>query len=168
VAGKKILDEVKIVLEDRFGIRVKRPIVLELVNEKKPWLYGIYWLAESLGKYKSHLMIDEKYHLIYVLRGLKKERFKAILSHELAHAYLYEAELFSNNRAFREGMARWIEYKILLQEGEKEEARKLLSIKSWLYGRGIAEILELEKKTGERELLPYLHSIKNNKQTCSR
>jgi hypothetical protein len=112
-------------------------------------------------------MIDGKYHLVYVLRGLRKERFKAILSHELAHAYLYETELFSSNKAFREGMARWVEYKILLQEGEKEEAQKLLKLKSWHYGKGIARILELEKKTGERELVSYLHSIKNKNRMCS-
>jgi len=157
-AGKKILDELRIDLKARFDINVTRPVVLELVKEGKTGSYDFSWLAESLGKYRSHMMIDGRYHLVYVQSGMKKERFRAILAHELTHAYQHEVGLFSTNRAFREGLARWVEYKVLLLEGQQEEAVKLLKLRSWLYGRGIIKFLELEKKTGEQGLIPSLQA----------
>ena len=156
VTAKKILEQIKVVLFEKFAIKIHRPIVIELIKDDKKWDYGFSWFAESLGKYKSYELIDEKYHMIYILSGLRKERFKAILAHEMTHAYQRENELFIDNRVFREGLARWIEYKILLQEGEELEARKLLNIKHWIYGRGINRLIQLEKDTGEKELVSKL------------
>ncbi len=164
-AGKKILDELRIDLKERFGIKVSRPVVLELVKEGKTGAYNFSWLAESLGKYRSHMMIDGRYHLVYVQSGMKKERFRAILAHELTHAFQHEAGLYSTNKALREGLARWIEYKILLQQGQKEEAGKLLKLRSWVYGRGIIQFLELEKETGEHKLIPSLQDHMKNEST---
>jgi hypothetical protein len=159
VAGKIILEELRSNLKERFDIKLKRPVVLELVKEGKVQSYNFSWLTGSLGKYKSQMMIDGWYHLVYVKSGMKKERFKAILAHELAHAYQHESGLFTDNKAFREGLARWVEYKILLQEGAKKEAEKLLNLKSWIYGRGIFRVLQLEKETGERNLISRLHAL---------
>lgn len=165
VTAKKLLERVKLVLLDRFDIEVKCPIVVELVKEDKRWDYGFSWFAESLGKYKSYDFIDEKYHMIYILSGLKRERFKAILAHELTHAYQRENDLFMKNKLFKEGLARWVEYKILLQEGEEDEARKLLKIKHWIYGKGITRFIELEKGTGEKDLVTKLRKMER-KSVC--
>jgi len=156
VVAKMLLEELKPVLIDRFDMAVKKPVVIELMTPDKRWNYTFSWLEESLGKYTSHKMIDEKYHLVYLLSGLSRNRFKAILAHELTHAYLYENQLFCTNRAAREGLARWVEYKILLAEGESVEAEKLLKIKHWIHGRGIYKVIELEKQTGERNLFNEL------------
>ncbi|MDQ7824484.1 MAG: hypothetical protein RDV48_16905 [Candidatus Eremiobacteraeota bacterium] len=158
--AKKLLEEMKSLLAGQYGIKVTYPVVIELIKEQRIWEYSFSWCAGSLGKYRSHLMFDEKYHMVYILSGLKRERFKAILAHELTHAFLYEKKLFTENKSFREAMARWVEYRILLSEGEKHEAGKLLKIKSWMYGRGIVKILALEKKVGREHLVAHLLSLR--------
>jgi len=162
VVAKRLLDDLKLVLIDRFDITVRKPVVIELITPDRRLDYTFSWLEESLGKYTSHKMIDEKYHLIYLQSGLSKKRFKAILAHEMTHAYLYETQLLCANRAFREGLARWVEYKMLLTEGETEEAEKLLKIKHWVYGKGISKVIELEKQTGERNLFHELRRLENS------
>lgn len=162
VIAKRILESVKLNLDEKYNIKIRQPIVIELIKEDKIRNYAFTWFEGSLGKYKSQDMIDEKYHMIYIQSGLKKERFKAILAHELAHAYQHEAGMPRTSKALREGMARWVEYKVLLQEGEKNEAFKLLKIKNWLYGKGISRILELEKKTGEKDLIRSLLTTGDN------
>lgn len=164
VVAKRLLDDLKLVLIERFDITVRKPVVIELITDDKRWSYTFSWLEGSLGKYTSHKMIDEKYHLVYLLSGLPIKRFKAILAHELTHAFLYEVQLYCTNRACREGLARWVEYKILLAEGETGEAEKLLRIKHWIYGKGISKVIEIEKQTGEKNLFNELRRLENRSE----
>jgi hypothetical protein len=97
-------------------------------------------------------------HMVYVLKGLQKKRFKAVLAHEMAHAFLREEDILKADRAMREGFARWVEYKILQSEGMEEEARKIRNLKTYRYGKAVNRILALEKEVGQDSVIDSLRS----------
>lgn len=156
LVAKKLAERMKRRLSERFGITVTLPVVVELVDRSKTRSYVFEWSEANLGKYHSQLMIDENYHMVYVAKGLGRQRFNAIIAHELTHAFLSEQKLFAGKQYLREGLARWAEYRILQEEGLAPEAEKLLKIRSWKHGRALANMLELEKKAGKKGLVPFL------------
>ncbi len=156
VIAVKLLKDIKKILQRKYSVYIKSPVVLEVVSNVRNTRVPFVWKENGIGKYHSQMMLDEKYHMIYVVSGLSKYKFCTIIAHELMHAFLYEQELFTENQHFREAMARWIEYHFLLLYGLKEQAQKLLDIKEMDRGGGLVKLLELEKKTGETGLIPYL------------
>jgi hypothetical protein len=150
----KLLKEIKGILSHNYSMQIEHPVVLEVVSDsgKVPFK----WKEDGIGKYHSQMMIDEKYHMIYVMTGLVKYKFCAIIAHELMHAFLYEKKLFIQNQFFREAMARWIEYRILIFYGMKEQALKLLEIREPEKGGKLNKLLELEEKVGGKGLIPFL------------
>lgn len=160
VKGKRVLTEARSLLADDFHIRIREPVLLELFSTK-------YWSPASLryvmrgavGSYQPHPMGRYNTHSIHVLNGLKRSRFKAIVAHEMVHAYEREARILATNRSLREGFARWIEYKVLQREGEQRECQKLLRLRKWSSGRSIHELLAVERRGGVKAVLEYVHRI---------
>lgn len=158
VSGRMLLAEVREFLWNNFGIRVNSPVVLNLVRPGQIE-YPLFQASGSLGKYRMYHLGEERAHLIFVVSGLKKLRFSGIVAHEYTHAFEREKGLLQHDWILREGLARWAEYKIMLESGAAKEAEKVLKIKHWMYGRGIRRILELEKVMGARQMLEYLERI---------
>lgn len=156
IVGKKILADIQRHIEKQYSIKINNPIVLELIKESEQRGLSFEWKTENKGKYHSQIMINEKYHMIYISSGLIISKFKSIASHELMHAYLYEKKLYTDSQPLREAMARWIEYKVLIDLGEKKEAKKLMNIKTLQFGSGFKKILQAEKKTKGRHLVAWL------------
>ena len=88
-----------------------------------------------------------------------KGRFKAIVAHELAHAWEREQEILTSDRGLREGFARWIEYKVLQSEGLHAEAARVAGIRTWRYGRGVRTLLAVERKQGEGGVLEFIRGV---------
>ena len=164
--GKKILDRTKAEINDRYSVNVSNPVVLELIKNRNSFALNFQWREEDVGKYHSQKMINEKYHMIYIISGLPRKRFIAIAAHELMHACLYEKKLFIECQPAREAMARWMEYKILKSLGDKEHAKKLLGIKTLKYGKGFQKILEEEKKLKNK--IPLMEWLLNNRDESER
>ena len=154
--GKKILKIVNEYISDRYAIVVINPVVLEIVKSKEKDYWNFTWKEENLGKYHSQKMINEKYHMIYIMSGLPIKRFKAIVAHELMHAFLYEQKLFVDDQASREAMARWIEYKVLKDLNSRKDVQHILKIKTLKHGSGFKEILKMEKRAGKKPLVRFL------------
>lgn len=149
--------EVISLLGGRYGVTVGCPVILELFSGQDWDIHSIrYRLAGSLGRYQPDLMGRNRIHCIYVLAGLPVPKFKSIFAHEYMHAFQRETGIFGHDRGLREGLARWIEYKVLLSEGAAGEAGKLLRIQRWSRGGGLKRILELEKEHTETGLMEYL------------
>ncbi|MFH0802150.1 MAG: protein DA1 [bacterium] len=149
--------EVRTFLSGKYGITVDYPVVLELFSGHDWDIHSIrYRMAGSIGRYHLNLMGENRLHCIYVLAGLGVPKFKSIFAHEYMHAFQRETGIFQHNRGLREGLARWIEYKVLLSEGAAREAGKLLRIQSWSRGRGLKRILRMEKEHTESGLVEYL------------
>jgi len=160
VKGKLLLDQVRIYLAGRFQMVLRDPLVLSLFTENElNWSSLLYQMNGTLGRYHSTSLKGQRVHCAYVLKGLTKSRFKSILAHEYTHAFTRERGMLRNNKLLREGLARWIEYKVLLREGEDQEARRISQSTQWIYGKGLRRILELEERVGEARVLENLRAM---------
>lgn len=154
VQAKMALSEVRKSLEQQFQMRLSWPILLEL---KAPPPLG--WKASFYnpeGNLARHLVVELKgqnAHQIWVRPGMPRPRFKALVAHELTHAYQREANFLNQNLSLREGMARWVEFHML--QGSAE-AKKLLELKQYTFGRAISSILDFEKRQGREATLQWL------------
>jgi len=158
--AKMLIKEVREFLFQKFGIEVNSPVVLEFFTGREwDWNSARYHLGGSLGRYYSQSIGNKKVHFIYILKGLARQKFKSIFAHEYTHAFQREKKIFPQSKGLREGLARWVEYKILLEEGAYEEAKKLLGIRHWIHGKGLKKILEMERKYGELGLIENMRRL---------
>ncbi|MHB2021118.1 MAG: hypothetical protein ACYCW6_29640 [Candidatus Xenobia bacterium] len=139
------------------GIEVRAPVILEFFEDGKAPSPGEDCPGHGVvGFYRPHNLGGKGAHLVYVLRNLPKGRFKAIYGHELVHAWERENGVLKGHRVLREGLARWIEYKMLLREGAPREAAKVERLTRWSWGRGIRLVLEIEREHGPTGVVPFL------------
>lgn len=157
VQARLVLDELRPALRREFGIQLAWPVLLEL---KQPpgwsWKATFYHAEGNLGRYVPHELGERKAHQVMIIPGLPRPRFRAILGHELVHAYQREAGILKKNRALREGMARWIEYH-LLSTSAPSEAQKLLKIRHYTFGKAVQVIVDYEKEHGTRATMEWLN-----------
>lgn len=108
-----------------------------------------------MGRYQVNVMGSEKSHQVTVRPNLATPVFRAILAHELVHAYQTEKKLLEQNRALREGMARWVEYHFL-RETMPKQAEKLLQVRHFTFGKSVNTIMAYEAEHGREETLKWL------------
>lgn len=161
VKAKRVLAEAQATLARDFGIRLKDPVLLELYSGKD-WSSASlrYVMHGAVGSYQPSPLGEKSSHVIHVLSGLPRGRFKAVVAHEMVHAYERETGILESDRGLREGFARWVEYKVLLAENEKQEAQKVLRLRRWRSGRSVHHLLDMERKGGAAAVMQYLHSVR--------
>jgi len=159
--AKLVAEEVKEIMKEHFGISLKRPVIMNLFTGDEFKLKGV--CRENRGvKGQYHYEMLGKggmAHMIYIREGLENREFRAILAHEMSHAFLREEHLMGCHRYLREGFARWIEYKILIYMGLDEEAEKIRNLKTYRYGKAVEKIFRLEKKVGAKKAMEILTRI---------
>ncbi len=154
--GKLQLDAVVKKLEVNFRIVLKKPVLLEVKAPPPLGWKGSYYHSEgNLGRYEAHKLGHELSHKITVRPGLPTPVFRAILAHELVHAWQTEQKILVGNGALREGMARWVEYHFL-QDTHPEQAQKLLNVRHFTFGKAIGTILKYEDQHGRDATLDWL------------
>ncbi|MCD4786302.1 MAG: hypothetical protein K8T10_20960 [Candidatus Eremiobacteraeota bacterium] len=148
--AREVLKGMREYLVGKFGMEIKSPVIIELYSGDEFNLKGIWLQLKGVkGQYHyENLGKNGMAHMIYLKKGMNKKKFKAILAHELTHAFLRDQELMNCDRFFREGFARWVEYKTLIDLGLLEEADKIKHIKTWKRGKAVEEIFKIEKKVG--------------------
>ena len=158
--AKRMLVETRGQLARAFQIEVREPVLLELFSGKD-WTPASlrYVMRGAVGSYQPHLLGNSRSHTIHVLQGLPRGRFKAIVAHELVHAYQAEAGFLTSSRSLREGFARWVEYHVLLDEGDASEAKRLLGFRRWSAGRGIHALLDIEREGGIDAVLAHVRRV---------
>lgn len=157
--GRLQFDQVRKKIWQEFSIRTRWPVLLEVkVPPPAGWKAGYYHSEGNLGRYQVNHMGSEKSHHITVRPNLPTSVFRAILAHELVHAYQTENRLLRGNQALREGMARWVEYHFLKADYPKD-AEKLLKMKHFTFGKAINTILSYEKEHGREETLQWLQEM---------
>lgn len=154
--GKLQLDEVRKKLWSEFSVKTRWPVLLE-VKAPPPagWKAGFYHSEGNMGRYQVNVMGSEKSHQVTVRPNLATPVFRAILAHELVHAYQTEKKLLEQNRALREGMARWVEYHFL-RETMPKQAEKLLQVRHFTFGKSVNTIVAYEAEHGREETLKWL------------
>jgi hypothetical protein len=156
IKANRLLGEVRQLLFNDFGLSVEHPVIVEIeALGRRDLRDALHHRRGSLGKYRMQDMGKGSAHCISIVGGLGAERFKALLAHEIAHAWLREKNLLTGDRVMREGLARWVEYKVLLKLGRKNEAGKVRGIRLWSYGRGIRRFLDIEERVGEAKVLDF-------------
>ena len=159
VQSRLVLDEVRPFLEKEFGIKLRWPVLVELKQPPpRSWKGSFYHAEGNVARYMLQEMGEKRVHQILISPGLPRPRFRALLGHELTHAYQREHRILERNRALREGMARWIEYH-LLKEKFPKDAKRLLKLRSFTFGRAVTTILDYEKVHGVRETLRWLEEF---------
>lgn len=154
--GKLQFEEVRNLLWRDFSIKTRWPILLEVrVPPPAGWKAGYYHSEGNLGRYQVNHMGQERSHHITVRPNLPTAVFRAILAHELVHAFQTEHRILRGNRALREGMARWVEYHFLKTDHPKE-AHKLLQLKHFTFGKAVNTIVSYEQEHGRAKTLEWL------------
>jgi hypothetical protein len=155
--ARMLEESVRDTLTRRFGIRVQAPVLLDLFEADKAPSTGEDCPGHGVvGFYRPHRLRDDKAHVIFILQGMPRGRFKAVYGHELVHAFERETSFLNGNRVLHEGLARWVEYKLLRDEGAVREARKVLNLSRWTWGRGVRIVLALEERVGEKNVVEAL------------
>lgn len=148
---KGVLEEV----EQEFGLRLRDPVVLEVAKPKSLGWGGSH---RDVGRYQMDRYGHGRFHQVLVTPNLPRARFRAVLAHELTHAWQRENGS-PHTHAMREGMARWVEYHVLHRGGMRKEAGRLLRLRYYLFGRAVGTILDHERKHGRRETLRWLATL---------
>lgn len=160
VKGKLLQDQVRIFLAGRFSMVLRDPLVLGLFTDGEVnWNSLMYQMNGTMGRYQSTYLKGRRVHCVYVLKGLTQPRFKSILAHEYTHAFTREQGILKSNKLLREGLARWIEYKVLLREGQAADARRISQSVQWIYGKGLRRVLDLEDRVGEGRVVQEMLRI---------
>ena len=157
--GKLQMDEVQRKLWSGFRVKTRWPILLE-VKQPPPagWKAGFYHSEGNMGRYQVSQMGSERSHQIAVRPNLATPIFQSILAHELVHAFQTELRLLEQNRALREGMARWVEYHFL-KETSPKQADKLLQVRHFTFGKSVNTILAYEAEHGRDKTLKWLRAV---------
>jgi len=157
--GRLQLDETRKSLWQEFSIKTRWPVLLE-VKTPPPlgWKGGFYHSEGNLGRYQVREMGSERSHQIAIRPNLAVTVFRAILAHELVHAYQTEKSLLRSNQALREGMARWVEYHFL-KDTLPKEAAKLLQMRHFTFGKAVNTIVSYEQKHGREKTLVWLSEM---------
>lgn len=158
--AKRALADIRTFIAHEFRIQVQAPVIIELFSDRD-WTPASlrYVMRGAVGSYQPQPLGGSMAHAVHVLSGLSTGRFKAIVAHELVHAYEREIGILSSNRVLREGFARWVEYNVLVAEGERAEAQKLTRVRRWSSGRGILELLDLQRQGGVAAVLSHVHEV---------
>lgn len=158
VQARMAMDELVEDLSSWFHIKLTWPVFLELKHPPGVgWKASLYHAEGNMGRYTPQELGERRGHEVLVAPGLPRPRFRSILAHELVHAYQHEKKILTKNIALREGMARWVEYHVLTRAGAHQEARRLLRIKHYMFGKAIKSVLEHEKNHGLEKTLAWLH-----------
>ena len=157
--GRLQLDEVRQILWQEFQLKTRWPLLLEVKTPPPAgWKAGFYHSEGNLGRYELQILGSEKSHQIAVRPNLPNQVFRAILAHEMTHAYQTEHDLLKSNQAVREGMARWVEYHFLKKEHPKAAA-KLLDMKHFTFGKAVNTIVSYEQEHGRKNTLEWLRTL---------
>ncbi len=160
IQARMVLKQVQAELEQGFGLRLQEPVLLDL--ERPPvrgWKAAVAGPEAHIGRYAPRWLGERRVHRIMIVPGLGRSRFRAVLAHELVHAWQAEKGVLRRSRGLREGMARWVEYHVLLRAGLQAEARRLFRLRRFLLGRSWRDILEHERLHGRQATVEWLRTL---------
>ena len=160
IQARMVLREVQQEVAEGFGLRLRAPVLLDLERPMAwGWKAAVAGQAGQVGRYAPRWLGQRRIHRIVIVPGLPRSRFRAVVAHELVHAWQAELGILRSSRGLREGMARWVEYHVLLRVGLVKEAGQLLKLRRFLLGRSLRDILERERAHGREATLAWLRSL---------
>ena len=141
-----VIESARQLLKTYYAIVLRLPVKGSLVTGAElDALYGGAYRGAEVGLYRYRSSLHE----IYVMKDMSKDECTATTCHELVHAWQKENCPADQDILVSEGLARWIEYKILDKTGAYTLARGLFEHADPVYGVGFKTMLEWEDKLGE-------------------
>ncbi|MGM9998132.1 MAG: hypothetical protein ACI38Q_01850 [Candidatus Bruticola sp.] len=165
IQAKMALQEVKDYLKKEFSISLTYPTVIK-IGQPKTWAWKWHMTANfnHIGNYCYQQMGQAYTHMITIVPGLERTKFKSVLCHELTHAFQAEHEMLRNFKGYKEGMARWVEYHFLMDNHLETEAAKLNNIGMVLLGNMLNKILLYEREHGRPAACRWLAGMNDHKK----
>lgn len=160
IQARMVMREVQAELASTFGMRLSEPVLLDLGRPPAlGWKATVVGAGGHIGRYTPGWLGERRIHRIVIVPGLPRPRFRGVVAHELVHAWQAERGILRRSRGLREGMARWVEYHVLLRTGWDKEARRLLKLRRFFVGRSWRDILKHEEKYGREATLRWLRAL---------
>jgi len=97
---------------------------------------------------------DGRKRVMYLLSGLPQVLLIQTVAHEWAHAWQGENCPLLQDPLVREGFAEWVAYKTLQVMGAVKKMA-LMEQQDGLYGEGLREMLELERRDGVSSVIAF-------------
>ncbi len=120
-----------------------------LATEARPALHG-----DDTDKVVGLFVRKGRKRVMYLLSGLPQILLLQTVAHEWAHAWQGENCPLLQNPLVREGFAAWVAYKTLQAMGAVKKM-VLMEQRDGLYGEGLQEMLELERRDGVSGVLAF-------------
>ena len=155
---------------EKIGLHIKHKPTLNVVDldtlkKIQKETEGLNTLGDKMGYYRCTKMqgtnaFGRKYSSIikadiYILKYIPSDVAYRVLSHELAHAWHEERMDARKPQLIIEGFAEWVSYTLLRQKGLKHMA-KSMTTRNDVYGKGLKEMLRIQKKRGFKGVLEYV------------
>lgn len=156
--GEKALEKSLDVLKEHLRMRFGLPVEVKVVtgSELDKLLPNSPYKGSIVGVYKFR----DGRHMIYMMRGVHRDKFHGTLCHELTHAWQAE-NCPPQDIYLREGLAVWVQYKSLRWVGAYTMARNLNQyIADPVYGVGYRFVQKLEDKYGESGVLEEIRKYR--------
>lgn len=145
--AKLVLRFAENLLREKLNLVVFYPVEITLASrrdlEKKKNQLGANLSGYCKTPSFSLDMPHRFYHHVYYLKDQPRNEFLAGICHELTHAWQYE-NCPPQDDYLAEGLAQWVEWKVLNWLGDRRGAAKLLSTKDPHYIKGFRFVRELE------------------------
>jgi len=109
------------------------------------------------GKIVGLFIRKGRQRVMYALSGLPQVLLLQTMAHEWAHAWQGENCPLLQNALVREGFAEWAAYKTLQALGAVKKMA-LMEQQNGLYGEGLRNMLELERREGTPGVLDFCRS----------
>lgn len=156
IKANTVYEQVRGIITQKLGITLNVPTVLMLVGRDQ--------LSEILRQ--AHHSTDDVTHLlgiyrrhgrkraIYVQSGLPRLLLMQVIAHEWGHAWQMENAPLLRKLQSKEGFAEWVAYKVMAVVGAREMLARMENRQD-VYGRGLRDVLALEREGGENGVLAW-------------
>lgn len=143
---------------EKFNMEVTGHVKVGLASAQRlDELYGGEFVGQELGFYR----FEDGWHDIYIMKDLGRSRCLGTVAHELTHAWQQENCPYNQGLVLKEGLATWVEVKILQADGSYSRSIDVMRGCRGPYWEGLKLLLEIEDKGGQKAVFDYVTKTVN-------
>ena len=157
IQAQALFEHVARVVTDQLGLRLNVGTDFTLVDDQHLQRLATETSLipyDGQGKVVGLFIRKGRRRTIYILSGLPQILLIQTIAHEWAHAWQGENCPLLQNILVREGFAEWAAYKTLQTMGATKKMT-LMEQQNGLYGKGLRQMLELERRSGVSGVLAF-------------
>lgn len=156
--AEKIFEKAKDKLDEKFGMRFNLPIQVKMVTIEEMDRVAKNRINKNIVGLHS---FRDGVHYIFMVKGKGRDPFYGTMCHEMTHAW-QEENCSDQSDVLEEGLARWVEIKMLMWDGACRYAQLIhQNTRGETYGVGYRYILTLEDKFGTKGVLEEVKKLQD-------